>query len=387
MVRKKKPGTVTVSSKQGKIRLVLPRIVGNGQQVHLYTGYPDTPKNRKKAAIIALEIESDIQSETLDGTLQKYRKLINDFRNQQSIINTKLPPDLSELWERYCAFKQSQVANSTFHKDFLSRYANAIEKLPSQDIEDAALIFEFVVNNYPNYTAKRLITQMNAVCKWGVKLKIIGSNPFEGMASEIKVSRYSWRNIDFFNERERDAIISAFESHSTFGDYAPYVKFLFLTGCRTSEAIALRWKNIKKECTEIYFSESYTHGYGRKSTKNHENRTFPCNESLQEFLLNLRPDRYRSDSLVFPSPLDGREIKSNTLIRAWKAVVQHLVEQGLVSRFRTAYNCRHSFINHCLSRGIPIQVVASWVNSPEVILQHYAGCSNDIAVPEFSRNF
>ena len=330
----------------------------------------------------------DIQTEQLDVSLQKYRKLINEFKNQQIIVNSQKQPNLNELWVRYCTFKQSQLANSTFHKDFLSRYANAIEDLPSQNIDDAALIFEFVATNYSAYTAKRLLTQLSALCKWGVKIKILSNNPFQGMASEIKASRYNWKNIYAFSESERDVIITNFESHTLYSDYAPYVRFLFMTGCRTSEAIALQWKHIKRECKEIYFCESYTHGYGRKEPKNGENRTFPCNQQLQEFLINLRPERYHGDSLVFASPIDGREIKSNTLIRVWQSVVKPLVEQGLVSRFRTAYNCRHSFINYCLERGIPIQVVASWVgNSPQVILEHYASCSQDIDVPQFDRKF
>jgi integrase len=32
--------------------------------------------------------------------------------------------------------------------------------------------------------------------------------------------------------------------------YTPYVKFLFFTGCRPSEAIALKWKHITKQVKE-----------------------------------------------------------------------------------------------------------------------------------------
>ena len=46
------------------------------------------------------------------------------------------------------------------------------------------------------------------------------------------------------------------------------------------------------------------------------------------------------------------------------------------------YNTRHTFITLCISAGVPISDIASWVgNSPEIILKHYAGLTKT-EVPE-----
>jgi hypothetical protein len=38
--------------------------------------------------------------------------------------------------------------------------------------------------------------------------------------------------------------------------YAPFVKFLLMTGCRTGEAVGLKWKHISADCKMINFCES-----------------------------------------------------------------------------------------------------------------------------------
>ncbi|MBC1270555.1 site-specific integrase, partial [Trichormus variabilis FSR] len=62
--------------------------------------------------------------------------------------------------------------------------------------------------------------------------------------------------INPFTREERDIIIKAFEESKLYSYYAPLVKFLFFTGCRPSEAIALQWKHISERY--ITFEQAIT---------------------------------------------------------------------------------------------------------------------------------
>jgi len=61
--------------------------------------------------------------------------------------------------------------------------------------------------------------------------------------------------------------------------------FLFMTGCRTSEAIGLQWKHIRHDDGyEITFNETLVRqGTGaarfRKATKTNRSRIFPCSKA------------------------------------------------------------------------------------------------------------
>jgi integrase len=83
------------------------------------------------------------------------------------------------------------------------------------------------------------------------------------MQRDIKRSKRETDRTPFRAE-ERDAILAAFEQNTYSPKYAPpchsyylpYVKFLFMTGCRPEEAAALKWKHIQGDCERIRFEEA-----------------------------------------------------------------------------------------------------------------------------------
>lgn len=84
---------------------------------------------------------------------------------------------------------------------------------------------------------------MNACCDWDVRNNLISENPFEEILKDFRTLKDDSSQIDSFSEKEMNMIIKAFEEHPTRSHYAPFVKFLFWTGCRTDEAIGLKWKH------------------------------------------------------------------------------------------------------------------------------------------------
>jgi integrase len=131
------------------------------------------------------------------------------------------------------------------------------------------------------------------------------------MASEIKSNKAGKTSRMPFSKEERDAIINAFKNNtysSKFAPtphsyYAPYIQFLFYTGCRPEEAIALQWKHISAGCQRIQFKEAVPSDNGiRGQTKTGKTRTFPCNPKLQEFLGSIKPESPLPNDLA-PPPL------------------------------------------------------------------------------------
>jgi integrase len=393
MSLKSKSGSVTINTYRGTLRLRLPRSIAGGVQLYLYTGLTVTSQNTRSVQVIALQIESDIEAKCFDTTLETYKQAINSLKGTQQVEIVPKKLTLNQVWDKYCEFKESQLANTTYHKDFLLRYQNIIHALPSKKLTDAIAIRDYLVENHSAGTAKRLLMQFNACCRWAKKSGLIADNPFTDLTADIRVKRWDTNKIDPFTSLERDAIITAFESDTQYKHYSSFVKFLFSTGCRIGEAIALQWKHVSRDCSEVYFCESYSHLYGRKTTKTGENRKFPCNNELKALLISLKPQQFNQNWLVFPSHTDDKEIKVGGFIRIWKGydnrgefmpgIVSSLIDKGLVSRYRPPYNARHTFISMCLEKGVSVQQIARWCgNSPEVIYQHYAGITQTIEVPE-----
>jgi integrase len=157
---------------------------------------------------------------------------------------------------------------------------------------------------------------------------------------------------------------------------------LFFTGCRPSEALALRWENIQSGC--IFFSEAYVQGKGglvlKEGLKTQGSRRFPINVEVLEILDEIRKvsSDTSSSALVFPSP-EGKFIDfHNFRNRAWKNVMATLED----IEYRQPYQMRHTFITLAIDAGFSIPKLAKLVgNSAKVILEHYAGTGNELTVP------
>ena len=179
----------------------------------------------------------------------------------------------------------------------------------------------------------------------------------------------------------RHSIIEAFKGNRYYSHYAPLVEFLFFTGCRPSEAIALQWKHINH--TAITFEQAVIYNGKELVLKNglktQQSRRFPINAQLARLLKTIKPETCKLDVLVFPSP-DGKYVDwHNFTNRAWKSVLKSLVNV----EYRNPYQTRHTFCSLCREADIPSIQLAKWVgNSAQMIDRVYAKPVDHIAVPE-----
>lgn len=384
-------GSVSVIVSHSRLQL---RVRYGGKRHYISLGLPDTAENRKHAEMKARQIELDILSDNFDATLVKYKPQAA-FTVDSPDITPNVTPKLSELWEKFIEYKQPQCSPNTM-KYMYGVYTGYVKRLPTQDLEKASEIRDFSVKNFPLDSAKRFITRLSACCRWAMQAKLISENPFDRMAAEIKLPKSSTDNeisdVNPFSLEERDAIINALETNQfcpkksgfKHSQYAPLIKFLFLTGCRPSEAIALQWKHIDKDFSRLTFEQvSINTSYGRKirpGLKTQERRRFPCNTTLKDLLKSIKPEQAHPEDLVFPSP-EGKVVDLNNFRnRTWKKILA-----GLGIGYRKLYQTRHTFITHAIEVGkLDAKDVARLVgNSPEVIYRHYAGNKRDLLVPEF----
>lgn len=359
-MQRKPSGSVTVCTLRGRLRIRLPRNLFE-IQTYLTLSLTDSPLNRQIAEMKAKQIELDIALGVFDRTLDKYRT-----GNEASSHR------MDELWQQYCEARKKELSHATIVKD-LKVAGNHIKKLPTQRLDRAREIRNYLVRTLSGEAARRCLMQLNACCSWAVDEGLLTINPFEKLRSPKKKTS---RNINPFTPGEITKILKGFEQSELYSSYLPFIKFLFYTGCRPSEAIALQWQHISPDLKSITFSESVVYGQ-RKKTKTCSTRRFPINKSLKLLLKSISGD-FDHQQLVFPAQKGGVIDTHNLLTRAWKPILK---QQGI--NHRPLYNTRHTFITNCLEQGVPVVQVAEWAgNSPDVIWSHYAGLVSNLEVPE-----
>ncbi len=373
--RKARRGSVGIEVKDGNYRLRLPRtLVGSGSR-YISTRLPSTPENSKRVQVVAWEIEAAIQSGDIVQSIDKFRDSFKPITLGSKTKAIPLKPlVLVELWVLYCEYKKPQLATTTYLHQHVGAWLNHFKKLP-QDLSEPVAIRDTIISTVSPDTAKRLLTALSGCCEWAMGSGLIDSNPFQGMAAAVSKPKGS-KDINPFSKLERDRILEAFQQHKSYSYYYPLVKFLFLTGCRTGEALALQWSNVASDYSSITFSESYSSKLRLvKGTKTGKTRRFPCNADLQSLLKYARAQQ--TTGIVFPNHV-GNYMNGDRLTHTiWQhGILAPLVAAKQVESYRCLYTTRHTFITMMLEAGLTIPQVAKLVgNSPEVILRHYAGGS------------
>jgi len=394
--RKASKGAVQIKSSNSRLQLVF---TFAGRRHYLSTGFADNPVNRKAVEMKARQIELDIASGNFDPTLEKYKP--------QSALSTITPitpiappkPSLLELWDKFIEYKTPQCSENTMRYMY-GVYTGYMKRLPTHELHEAGEIRDFVVKEIPLDSAKRFLTRLSACCNWAIEAGMIDANPFVGMAENIKIPKGEEEDydIDPFSAEERDRILDAIASNTfcpkasayKHSYYHPLMSFLFKTGCRPSEAVSLMWGHISPDLDKVIFHQRLINTSGGKKIKpglknGQKRRIFPCNQSLRDLLIAIKPASCQPTDFVFPSP-EGKWIDTNNLrIRLWKPILE-----GLDIRYRKLYQTRHTFITLALEatgehgERLDAKDVARLVgNSPEVIYKHYAGKKRELFVPEF----
>lgn len=177
-------------------------------------------------------------------------------------------------------------------------------------------------------------------------------------------------------EKKKEMLVWSPEEFSAFlkkvdsPTYWHFFKFLFLTGCRRGEALALTWNDVDLSTGAVKVSKSIAFK-GAEEDKNYRvtppktptsNRTIflPAffTEELKEYKAQLGADEAAPDSLVFGSskPLPPTSITRN---------LKRAAEAADVKKIRV-HDFRHSFASLLIHRGVSIVAVSKTLGHSSV---------------------
>jgi integrase len=355
-------GEASIVVRSGRLSL---RIPGNcfpdGKQSLISLDMADTSAGRTVAAQILASLQLDIYQGQIDPTLDKYR------RAPMVTTVTAL-----SLWINYVEYKKPTIKLSTL--DYYQRTIGSKMALIPHSIDKALDVRDWLLKNTTQALAARCLDHLSSAVAWGIRHTEIPliKNPYLGMGKEVKPKSHP-PGADAFTADQKEEILNAFVGSRYYDRYFAFVYFLFLTGCRPSEAIGLRWGDIATDFSVVNFTGSIVRvnhkAVRMKRSKTNRVRSFPINSELSDLLQACSKKIHKADWLVFALtddpylPIDYE----NFYKRAWVKTVNPIVK-----RKTTPYSCRDTFITEQVAAGFPISVIAKWVdNSPRMISDRY----------------
>jgi integrase len=363
---RKNSGSAEVKDLNGRVIIRLPRNWFDGKQKSLPLGIPSTRENLAYGEQISNQINTDHLAGQFDRTLTKYKKQPQVSPSELPTITTK------ELWNKYCDYKQPRwkAKTAVYNREIIGRW---IDRL-SPDWSDALAVRSYLLASTTDGVVVRVLNSLETAVEWAMRVQVLpeSRNPYKGMGSDLKVAKTK-KGANALTQVEQEQLIQAFYDHPLWSVYGEFVEFLFLTGCRPSEAIGLHWSQVAADCTTVRFNRSVVM-IGRQFhlnelSKTNRERVFYCNDRLIGLLLKL----YRNCAgagAVFR--VHGRFINYDTFSRRpWNSLAFEAT-----GRKTTPYSARDTFITHQTEKGKPIAIVAQWVdNSTGMIERKYLDTS------------
>jgi integrase len=192
----------------------------------------------------------------------------------------------------------------------------------------------------------RELELMRAIFAYGVKLGLLLKNPAEDIERrrvihqqmQIPTRDQFRRLIATIRESDGRADSQARARHG-----ATLVELLAYSGCRLSEATALRWHDVDFEKNTL----TITGGEG--GTKNHESRVIPMNQALVAHLKALHDAEK-------PASKDETISKTANAKKCLATACRRLSYPQF-----THHDFRHFFATACIESGVDIPTVSRWL--------------------------
>lgn len=402
---------VTVSVDKGVLRLQFPNKLVNALKVNgvKFSRYKSLGKreiepstgisNRPWAEAIASRIQSDLDhpDSLFDPTLVKYLDVKVDATITLKTQDTHTL-SVGQLWEDFMSYHLPGKSAGTKY-----RYQNdCVAKLkPFWDCpidRETAHSMRAAFLEKPSSAAKLAMQLLTKAVNWAVEEEkiFVSKNPFGSMAESLKGGQTRLNKLTglptsyvAFTQKEVRMILDAYLGDSINSRYHDFFKFKFLTGCRTGEAIALTWDDVKFQQGVISFNKTHDSRTGvSKGTKTQDSRIFPMNSYLSDWLSALKA--LSNADLIFPA-ITSKYMSRSNASKSWSAnsdnpsartdgIVFSLAKQGKL-QYLPPYNTRHTFINFCIDQGIDTITIADWCgNSDSVIEQVYRSRKRDVDI-------
>jgi integrase len=355
-------GEASIVVRSNRLRLLIPKSVHpEGRRAEIALDMANSEAGQTVAAQILADLKLDIYNGKFDESLAKYQ------RKPMTKVMT-----IYELWCEYVNYRRATIKLSTLHY-YEEIIGHRLRDCP-QSITKELDVRRWLLENMSQAYAARVLGSLSWAVTWGMKHKLIEieQNLYIEMAKQTK-PKDTTPPADAFNTEEKEQILNSFLTSHRYDHYYPFVYFLFITGCRPSEAIGLQWVDISDDLKLINFTGSITQIKSKavrmEKSKNNRVRSFPINTELRDLLEACGHSTGRPYELVFPSAEDP-EIPinyQNFSKSAWEKTVD-----PIVGRSTTPYSCRDTFITEQIAKGIPVAIVARWVdNSPLIIDKRY----------------
>lgn len=333
--------------------------------------YPATQKGIKAASQLRDQVVSFNKLGLLDQ--DKYAEL---FPGSQTVAGSK--PTFGEYAQLWLDSREITPGTYQNYKSALNNYWMVHFALVRVDLITTTMVRKIVsLIEWSSPGVKRnALVKLSTILRSAATDGLISRNP----AESLQLPKKTKKEIDPFTLEEANEIITRLYDHPHWPSqiYAAFFEFVFFTGVRLSEGLALRWDAVDLEKKIAHIRRTVALGEVVERTKTGKDRFVLLNERALralEFAKDYAERRRKGKGRVTESPFIFPPSKNAEFVQQtsdlhhqWRPVLKEL---GI--RYRPPYNCRHTYATICLMSGLnPAFISQQLGHSVQMLLSTYA---------------
>ncbi|WP_026079364.1 tyrosine-type recombinase/integrase [Pseudomonas nitroreducens] len=330
--------------------------------------YPPTQKGIAAAAALRTQVVQYAKMGVL--THEKYLEF---FPSSRAHLPSTACPTFFEYAQEWLDSLEVVDATRKGYRISLQRYwIPHLAQLPMDQIPATMIRRIVATTKWPSPSRrKNVVRVVTCLFKQAMKEEVVQRDP----TISVPVAKVPKRELDPFTQEEADLIIAKLYEVATGMQqiYACLFEFLFYTGMRPGEAMALRWDEVDTRARKAKVCRIQLRGKIIERTKTKTVREVLLNERALHAIEQARPLTAARSDYVFATSLTADRsdlyIKSETgPKRYWRTALRKL---GM--RQRRTYDTRHTYATMCLMAGMNPAFIASQLgHSVPVLLSTYA---------------
>lgn len=349
--------------RSGKLQIYFTR---HGQSHYVTLPHPITAEGINAAARIRSDLVTKADWGILtDADLEKAQgKFVVD--DSAIVSDGVLFQEVAQKYLKHCD------ANADSKRDYVGalnkHWMPSMALIPIHQIT-SDLIRDIIadINFKSDKTFNNCLVPLRGVFEKAIELRLIA--PADNPMSMIKNKKVQSGLPDPFTRDEMNALLNWLDHNLTDDEhfYYWYFEVAFWTGCRPSELIALRWKDIDWFNGSIIINKSRVRGVEKQVTKTHNVREVYLNDRSKRALEAIEKMALSNDYIMIcpetRQPFYNEKPARMRLINAMKATrVRH----------RPAYNARHTYATMLLMADVnPVFVANQLGHSLQMLIKRY----------------
>ena len=248
---------------------------------------------------------------------------------------------MSFMWEDY--LDSSEDSKNDHHKHFEIRFGDLYEKLII-DISKQDLVewrSELSKMDYATITKNKTLSYVRGVYRFANEMYDI-PNVAVVLKNFKKTCKECTCEMEVWTPEEFERFLAAVDED----EYRIFFEFLYWTGCRRGEAIALQKRHVKDHVITIMYSQKLR-ANGLKPTKTKNTRNIMIDDQLWE---HLQPYIQGQNGYVFGDP---KGLHPTSIEERYKKAI---MKSGV--KYIKLHNLRHSHASWLINNGVNIVAVS-----------------------------